>query len=213
MEILVQEDLPMRLLVLFLTMAGAAMAGLVVTADPATSPAWPVGSSFESGEVSQTTDPLGPFSGIPIEFQGWASGGSQVSLDGNPCSYSDPCLVFLYDLNFSTQTLINSVSFTGDAFNDATFQLLDSGNNVIDSLSVNSGNVGQGVTYTMETPGASGTSFALALYDTSSVWTFISDISVNTTPEPATYSMVLASLGVIAWIQRRRRHSPGRKRA
>jgi hypothetical protein len=194
----------MRLFALFVVMAGAAMAGLVVTADPATSAAWPVGQSFEPGEVSQTIDPLGPFSNIPIQFRGWQQGGSQVSIDGNPCSNNDPCLVFFYHLNFSTPTAINSISFTGDAFNLATFELLNSGNAVIDSRSVSSGNVGHNVTYTLPTPGASGTSFSLKLFDDSTTWTFVNNISVNTTPEPATCSTVLASLGVIAWIRRRR---------
>jgi len=86
--------------------------------------------------------------------------------------------VFLYDLNFSSPASISSISFTGDAFNGATFQLLDSSKTVIASLSVSSGNVGHNVTYTMQTPGASGTSFFLVLYDGSGAWTFVSDISV-----------------------------------
>ena len=203
----------MRLFALFLMMAGGAMAGLIVTADPSTSAAWPVGTSFEPGEVSATTNPLGPFSDTPIQFRGYNSGGSQISLNGQPCSLSNACLVFLYDLNFSAPTGINSISFTGDAFNGATFQLLNSSHTAIDSLSVSSGNVGHVVTYTLQTPGASGTSFFLALYDTSTTWTFVSDISVNAAPEPATYSMALASLGVIAWIQRRRVHSRRQNRA
>jgi hypothetical protein len=194
----------MRLFALFIIMAGAAMAGLIVTADPSTSAAWPVGTSFETGEVSATTDPLGPFSGTPIQFRGWQQGGSQVSIDGNPCSNSDPCLVFFYHLIFSTPTAINSISFTGDAFNLATFQLLNSTNTVIDSRSVSSGNVGHDVTYTLSTPGASGTEFSLKLFDDSTTWTFVNDISVNPTPEPATYSIVFAGLGVITWIHRRR---------
>jgi hypothetical protein len=194
----------MRMFALFVGMTAACTAGLIVTADPSTSPTYPAGSNFD-GEVSATTNPIGPFSSIAVQFQGWQVGGSQVSLDGNPCSFSDACLVFLYDLNFSTPTAINSISFSGDAFNGATFELLSSSDAVIDSLSVSSGNVGSPVTYTMNTPGASGTTFHLALYDTSSDWTFVDNISINTAPEPATYSTVLASLALIAWTQRRLR--------
>ena len=200
------------MLVLFVGMTAAGTAGLIVTADPSTSAAYPVGSSFEPGEVSATTDPLGPFSSIPIQFEGWNSGGSQVSIDGSPCSFSDACLVFLYDLNFSAPTGINSISFTGDAFNGATFQLLDLTRTVIYSLSVSSGNVGSDVTYTLNTRGALGTLFHVALYDNSSQWTFVSDIFVNTAPEPATYSTVLASLVLMAWIQQRLRDSSGLRR-
>jgi hypothetical protein len=136
-----------------------------VTANPDTSPAWPVGTFFEPGEVAQTTDPLGPFSATPIQFRGWFQGGSQVTPDGKKCAVNfDPCLVFSYNLSFSTPTAINSITFTGDAFNGALFELLNSGNTVPDSLAVNSGNVGSPVTYTFLTPGVSGTSFTLDLF-------------------------------------------------
>lgn len=67
------------------------------------------------GEASQTTDPLGPFSGMSIQFKGWQSGGSQISLNGQPCSFSNACLVFSYNLDFSNPTAINSITFVGDA--------------------------------------------------------------------------------------------------
>ena len=178
-------------------LAGSAMAALMVTADPSTSAAWPVGTSFEPGEVSATTDPLGPFSGTPIQFRGWQNGGSQVSMNGNPCSNSNACLVFLYDLNFSTPTEITSITFTGDAFNGATFQLLNPSHTVLDSLSVSSGNVGHDVSYTLA-PNATGTSFLLALYDTSSTWTFVNSISGTSVPEPST--TVLVSLALIGFV-------------
>jgi hypothetical protein len=199
--------------VLFVMVAASAMAGLInVIPEPSTSAAWPTGTNFD-GEISATTDPLGPFSDTSIQFRGWNSGGSQISLNSQPCSNSNACLVFLYELDFAPVVGITSISFTGDAFNGATFQLLNSSDMVIDHLSVSSGNVGHPVTYTMLTPGANGTTFFLALYDTSSTWTFVSDITGTTIPEPATYSMVLASLGVIAWMHRRRRHPHSQKRA
>jgi hypothetical protein len=94
--------------------------------------------------------------------------------------------------------------FTGDAFNGAVFELLNSSNAVIDSLAVSSGNVGHNVTYTLLTPGAVGTSFGLELFDSSTFWTFVNDIQVNPTPEPATCFMVLAGLGVLGARWRRR---------
>lgn len=195
----------LRPFALLLAVAGSGMAGLIITADPSTSAAYPVGTSFEPGEVSATTDPLGPFSDIPIQFKGYSNGGSQVSLHGGACSPGNPCEVFLYNLAFSTPTAINSIAFTGDAFNGAVFELLNSSNAVIDSLAVSSGNVGHDVTYTFLTPGAVGTSFGLELFDASTFWTFVNDIQVNPTPEPATCLMVLAGLGVLGWARRRRR--------
>jgi hypothetical protein len=194
----------MRLFALLLLMASGALASLIVTADPATSAAWPVNTSFEPGEVSQTIDPLGPFSGIPIQFRGWQNGGSQVSLNGNPCSNTNACLVFLYQLNFSVPTPIQSISFTGDAFNGATLQLLNSAQTVIASQLASTGNVGHTVTIIMPTPGAVGTSFSLRLFDASSAWTFVQSISVNTTPEPSTWLMMLAGLAIILAVRRRR---------
>jgi uncharacterized repeat protein (TIGR01451 family) len=169
---------------LTMSMALAAMSigmAQTVTADPSTSATWPVGKSFEPGEVAATTDPLGPFSRIPVEFRGWANGGSQVSLSGQPCSNNsaDACLVFAYHLSFAHPTSINAIAFTGDAFNGATFQLLDSTGAVIASRSVSSGNVGHPVTYFLSTPGAVGTSFTVKLFDTSTTWTYVSNILIN----------------------------------
>lgn len=184
-------------------MAGSAMAGLIVTANPATSAAYPVGTTFEGpGEVSETTNPVGPFSNTPVQFEGFNSGGSMITLTGT--GSCGACLVFSYNLAFSAPTTITSISFTGDAFNGATFALFNSSFVVIDSLSESSGNVGSPITYTMPTPGVSGTLFTLRLYDNSNTWTFVKDISVNTTPEPATDSMMLMALGVIFFAQWRR---------
>jgi hypothetical protein len=196
----------MRVVVLFVLMAGAAMANFIVTADPSTSPAWPVGTSFEPGEVSQTTDPLGPFSGTSIQFEGFDFGGSPVSLNGLPCSFTNACLVFNYDLNSGTPAALNSIVFTGDAFNGATFELLNStGTTVLDSLSVSSGNVGHVVTYSFDTAGIVGTSFDLELFDTSSTWTYVSDIQINSTPEPQECLLLVIGLGLIVWVSHRRR--------
>lgn len=187
-------------LVLFLVTAGSATASLIsVVANPDTSATYPVGTFFEAGEVAATTNPIGPFSGEAVQFKGWESGGSTLPLSGSSC----PCLVFSYALTFSGPTIITSISFTGDAFNGATFELLSSTNAVLDSLSVSSGNVGHAVTYTMLTPGASGTTFTLDLYDDSSAWTYVSDITGTTAPEPATYLMVLLGVAAIVWTRRR----------
>jgi len=152
-----------------------------ITVDPSTSATWPVGRSFEPGEVAATTDPLGPFAGTPVEFRGWANGGSQVSLSGQPCSNNsaDACLVFSYHISFATPTAVNNIAVTGDAFNGATFQLLDAANNVIATRSVSSGNVGHPVTYFLSSPGAVGTSFTFKLFDTSTTWTYVNNILIN----------------------------------
>jgi uncharacterized protein (TIGR03382 family) len=193
----------MRALILFCALAGRAMAGLIVTADPSTSATYPANTTFD-GEKSQSADPLGPFSNVSVQFKGWNSGGSHESLDGNPCSGSNGCLVFDYLLTFSSPVNIQSITFTGDAFNGATFALFDVTNSHLFGDSVSTGNVGHPVSFTLDTPGAVGTSFSLQLFDTSTVWTYVSDIVINTTPEPATSTLVFAGLGVLGWATRRR---------
>jgi hypothetical protein len=193
-------------------MAGSAMAGLIVTANPVggANDTYPVGTSFEPGEAAATTNPLGPFSGTPVEFEGYGTGGSMVTITGSgACTTptgapSVPCLVFSYILTFSAPTAIGSISAAVDGTFGATFQLLNSSNSVIDSLSENSGNVGSPTTYTMPTPGAFGTSFTFDLYDNSCCWGYVTNISVSTAPEPATCSIMLVGLGAIVWALRRR---------
>jgi hypothetical protein len=192
----------MRALVLFCALAARGMASLIVTAEPSTSPAWPAPTTFD-GETSQSTNPLAPFSGTSVQFRGWMFGGTQQSLNGNPCSNSNACLVFDYDLTFSAPTSIESITFTGDAFNGATFALFDNTTSQLFGNSVSTGNVGHPVNFTLNTPGAVGTSFSLQLFDTSSTWTFLSDI-VITTPEPTTWFLVLAGITALAWRGRRR---------
>ena len=194
----------MRLFTLFLALCGTAFAGLVITVDPATSATYAVGSSFEPGEVAATTDPLGPFSGQAVEFRGWMNGGSTTSVGGGGCSGANPCLVFLYDLMFSAPTTINSITFSGDAFNSAQFFLLNSSDVVIDTLSVSSGNVGHSVTETLMTPGATGTLFHLELFDDSTFWTFVDGIDVNTAPEPSTFATVFTALGAFGFLRKKR---------
>ena len=75
----------MRPFALFIIMAGRAMASLIVTANPVggTNDTYPVGTSFFPGEVAATTNPLGPFSGIPIELERDGTGGSTVRITGS----------------------------------------------------------------------------------------------------------------------------------
>ena len=201
-----------RFFTAFGLLAGSAMAATMITADPSTSPAWPVGTFFEPGEVSQTTDPLGPLSGTAITFRGWQQGGSQVSLDGGPCSLTNSCLVFFYHVTFSDPVNLNSISFSGDAFNRATFQLLNSTGTVIDSLNVSTGNVGHSVTEVLNTPGATGTSFSVRLFDNSTTWTYVNNITGDVTsavPEPASYVAVFTGMCLIACLAWRKRQLQG----
>ena len=52
------------------------MADLIVTVPPSTVAAWPIGTSFEPGQVGETTNFLGPFSDTPIES---VDGGASVN--------------------------------------------------------------------------------------------------------------------------------------
>ena len=193
----------MRALILFCALAGPAMASFIVTVDPSTSPTYPTNTTFD-GETSQSADPLAPFSDVSVQFKGWASGGSQESLNGNPCSFSNGCLVFDYLLTYSSPVDIQSITFTGDAFNGATFAVFDVTNSELFSSNVSTGNVGHPVSFTLDTPGAVGTSFSVQLFDTSTTWTYVSDIVINTTPEPATALLVVAGLSALGLTSRLR---------
>jgi hypothetical protein len=60
------------------------------------------------------------------------------------------------------------------------------------------------VSFTLDTPGAVGTSFSVQLFDTSTTWTYVSDIVINTTPEPATALLVVAGLSALGLTSRLR---------
>ncbi len=191
---------------LFLWASGSALASLIVTVPPSTAATWPVGTSFEPGEIAVTTNFLGPFSGMPIEIRGWDFGGSQVSLDGKKCSNSNACLEFTYDLNFSTPT-IPLISVSGDAFNDATFLLVNTSTFQINAFGpFFSGNVGHPITEILTASrGNIGKSFVFDLYDSSSTWTYVSDISVGSVPEPSTIYCIAAAGLILFGLSARRR--------
>jgi hypothetical protein len=167
---------------------------LTVTVLPNSSGTYPVGTSFFSGEVAQTTNPIGPFSGQAVQFIGWNTpGGSHMSLNGGPCG---ACLVYQYELSFDQPVDLSSITFTGDAFNGSTFQLISPTLGLLDTAQFSSGNVGHPVSFIFNTPGATGTSFILDEFDFSTVWRYRSDIVVNASaaPEPGSAALIPGSL-------------------
>jgi hypothetical protein len=144
--------------------------------------------------TSQTADPLGPFSGESVSFEGFAQpGGSQELLPGSTTQF----LIYRFELMFNQPVDISSIAVTGVAFNDDVLRLLDSNRNVLDSVTSFAGN--NFATLTLNTPGVTGRTFFLDEFDLSSFFRYRSDIVVNATavPEPATLWMLL---GVIALI-------------
>jgi len=163
---------------------------LTVVAQAETSAAWPAGTEFH-GFVSQTADPLSPFSGQSIQFRGTETGGSSEALNGAG-------LIYRYLLSYSEPVTLSSVVVDGAAFNgpDSVLRLLDADQNVLFATPTFGGNTFQ--TITLNTPGATGTSFFLDEFDTSIGWRYRSGITINAVPaavpEPSTMALVV--LGV-----------------
>jgi hypothetical protein len=180
-------------LVLSLT---AVSAGPVLTVADAGSSATYAAGTNKQGFVSQSADPLAPFSGLSVTFRGWMAGGSPVTLPGSPNEY----LVFRYQLDFDQPTPLFSIVLKGAAFNGAVFRLLDANQVELGRDSwPTSGNFFQTIVYS-DMP-FHGQRFYLEEYDRSSNWRYISDIEINTVPEPAT--LLLAGVSLLwAWLRR-----------
>jgi hypothetical protein len=142
-----------------------------VTTMPESSTTFAAGTNF-SGFVSQTNNPLGPFSGQPATFVGWQqTGGSAETLNGAH-------LVYRYKLQFNQQTSLASVTVSGAAFNgpNNVLRVLDANSNVLATLSTSGGNSYQTFVLTVN---QTGTVFYLDEFDTSTTWRYRDRITVN----------------------------------
>ncbi|NWF85363.1 MAG: hypothetical protein HXY18_16230 [Bryobacteraceae bacterium] len=135
---------------------------------------------------------MAPFSGVSVHFRGHQQGGSPERLDG---SSSGPYLVFRFQLEFSEPAPLYSFLIEGAAFNGAVFRLLDENEIELerDYWPV-SGNIFQTIVY--EGMPFYGQQFYLEEYDWSSHWRYVSNIEVNTIPEPG--AAALLGCGLIA---------------
>jgi hypothetical protein len=188
----------------FVLVAGVCYSGpLYTVTDAGSSATYPAGTTFTppSGVhfTSLSSDPLAPFSGISVNFRGHTVGGSQVTLPGFT---PDRFLVFRYQIDFPEPTALHSILFQGAAFNGAVFRLLDQDQNELgsDEWPI-SGNFFQSIAYT-DLP-FYGQRFYLEEYDVSTFWRYVSDIELNTLPEPGSFALIGAGLLGMLLVRRR----------
>ena len=177
---------------------------LFTVTDAGGSATWPAGADFTGNGgvhfISQSADPLAPFSGMSVQFRGYTQGGSQVTLPGfSPPRY----LVFRYRIDFPQPTPLTSIFMQGAAFNGAVFRLLDENQVELghDSWPVG-GNIFQTIVYS-DLP-FYGQTFYLEEYDLSTFWRYLSDIEINSVPEPGTWMLIgigLTIIGAAHWIR------------
>ena len=135
-------------------------------------PAYPVGTDI-GGFVSESEDPLAPWSGIPVHFLGTDVG------CGSPEMIGAASLIYRYKLEFADVTPLESITVSGAAFNgpDNVLRLLDEDMNVLGQIYTFGGN--SFVSPYLGLQGVEGTVFYLDEFDTSSHWRYRESFVIN----------------------------------
>lgn len=170
---------------------------------PESSAPYPIGSY---GSVSD--DPLGPFVGLAVSYQG-IDGGSSEFLPGVPPD-RNAYLAYRFRLDFSAPVVIDGIVMTGWGDNrpgQSQMRLLDASQQVLSTEPLTGLNVPD--TWVLHGNGTVGTPFFYDEFDGSGVVRFRSDLTGNfdPVPEPAVVLLIGAGLGVIVlrrwWVARR----------
>jgi len=135
-------------------------------------PTYDTGTDFD-GFISQSADPLVPWSGTSVHFKG-------TDECGETDTFGESSLIYRYRLVFEPETQLESISVSGTAFNgpDNVLRVLDETmQEVLGMVYTYGGNSFQ--TQYLLLDDVSGTVFYLEEYDTSSTWRFRQNIVVN----------------------------------
>ena len=144
---------------------GIAGATFKVTVDEA-SPTYPIGwhDYGATDFVSRTTDPLGPFSGVPVQFKGMHFGGQD--------------LIARYRLEFDEPVILDTVSIQGTAWRDDVIRILDEDMSIMATADAAAdGNPFQSVV--IKAPREEGRVFYLEEFNSDTDWRYRSSIHIN----------------------------------
>jgi CSLREA domain-containing protein len=150
---------------------GPAVGDYTLTVMPETCPTYPTGTDFD-GFVSETDDPLKPWSGTSVHFKGTDECLGREKM-------GDASLIYRYKLEFAEVTQLTSVAVSGAAFNepDNVLRVLDENKNVIGMAGTFGGNSYQSPYIILQ--GVEGRVFYIDEFDTSSTWRFRQSITIN----------------------------------
>lgn len=140
---------------------------------PETCPSFSSGTNIE-GFVSQSHNPLAPWSGISVHFLGTKECINHERLGA-------ASLIYRYRLEFDKVTSLTSITVSGAAFNgpNSILRVLDENMKVLGTVNTFGGNSLQRHTVTLH--GVEGKIFFVDEFDTSTDWRFRQNIVVNGT--------------------------------
>jgi hypothetical protein len=152
--------------------AGPDVGSPTLTVMPGTCPTYDPGTEFD-GFVSESADPLAPWSGSSVHFLGTEVG------CGSPEKIGEASLIYRYKLEFGQEVQLTSVLVSGAAFNgpDSVLRVLDENMNVLGMTNTYGDN-------SFRTPylllqNVIGSVFYIDEFDTSGGWRFRQGIVIN----------------------------------
>ncbi|MFT3894964.1 MAG: CSLREA domain-containing protein [Anaerolineales bacterium] len=156
---------------------GPGVGNYTVSVMPETCPIYPIGTDFD-GFVSESMDPLAPWSGISVQFVG-TDGTEDIPGCGRPETLGEASLIYRYKLEFEESTQLASIAVTGAAFNgpDNILRVLDENKNVLGTAYTFGGNSFQTIYVGLQ--GVDGKIFYIDEFDTSSTWRFRQNFVIN----------------------------------
>jgi CSLREA domain-containing protein len=166
-----------------IVLPGPGAAGYSLTVDTACD-TYGIGTDL-GGFVSESNDPLAPWSGSSVHFKG--------TDECNGETLGDARLIYRYRLEFAKNTQLTSVAVSGAAFNgpDNVLRVLDEKENVIGMMYTFGGNSFQTVYLTLQD--VEGEIFYIEEFDTSSTWRFRQSIVIN---EPVPFGNHISGVAI-----------------
>lgn len=150
---------------------GPAVGEYTLTVLPETCATYDSDTDFE-GFISESKDPLAPWSGTSVHFVG-------TDECGSPETSGEASLIYRYRLEFADETQLTSIMVAGAAFNgpDNVLRVLDEDMNILGTMNTFGGNSFQTAIITLQD--VMGKVFYIDEFDTSTTWRFRQSIVIN----------------------------------